>query len=372
MVLGGAVRISKQLLKERRRAFGINDYAGSSIMKNVIHLEEKEMSVIARFARRCAWAACAALACGGAAADLAECAAIERDDERLACYDQAAGRRPASAVPADSGAGAALTPLQEAWDLGESPADNFEIHPYRAVYLLPVFSASRINATPASPTRQPAELDGIRPVEAKFQISFKTKAATRLLGGNGDLWLGYTQSSRWQVYSKGISRPFRETVYEPEALFVWRTNVGIAGAALRYVGLGLNHQSNGRGGDLSRSWNRLTAQAGMEKGNWIATLRGWRRIGENPSNDDNPDIEKYLGHGELELTRKAGGHLLTAQVRFPALSNAKGALRMDWAFPISRGLRGHIQWFSGYGESLIDYNHRANYIGVGFSLVEPF
>jgi phospholipase A1 len=336
------------------------------------------MPVIARLIKHSAWAACAAFACGGAAAEIARCAAIDRDDERLACYDRAAGRQAARAAaptaPAGSGASATLTPMQEAWDLGESPADNFEIHPHHSVYLLPAFSASRVNATPASPTRQPVELDGIRSTEAKFQISFKTKAATRLFGDNGDLWLGYTQSSRWQVYSRGISRPFRETVYEPEALFVWRTNVGIAGVDLRYLGLGFNHQSNGRGGELSRSWNRLIAQAGMEKGNWTATLRGWRWIREDSSSDDNPDIEKYLGHGELELTRRVGGHLLTAQIRYPALGsgNAKGSLRMDWAFPISRGLRGHLQWFSGYGESLIDYNHRANYVGVGFSLIEPF
>ena len=263
--------------------------------------------------------------------------------------------------------------MQKAWDLAGTRGHEFEVRPYRAVYLLPIFTTSNVNSTPSSPTRQSTEVEGVRSTEAKFQLSFKTKAATDLFGDNGDLWLAYTQSSRWQVYSEKISRPFRETNYEPEAIFVWRTNQHFAGVDMRYVGLGLNHQSNGRGGELSRSWNRVIAQAGFEMGDWTATLRRWHRIGESDSKDDNPNIEKYLGRGEIELTRKIGSNLLMARMHHPLIGSGgdKGSLRVDWAFPISKGLRGHLQWFTGYGESLIDYNHKADYIGLGFSLVEP-
>lgn len=47
-----------------------------------------------------------------------------------------------------------------------------------------------------------------------------------------------------------------------------------------------------------------------------------------------------------------------------------GALRLSWAFPIHGKLRGYFEVFHGYGESLIDYNHRATYVGLGVSLLD--
>jgi phospholipase A1 len=79
---------------------------------------------------------------------------------------------------------------------------------------------------------------------------------------------------------------------------------------------------------------------------------------------------KYAGRGDLLVTRAIGGHRLTALIRPPLATGEQGALRLDWAFPLSGQLKGHLQWFTGYGESLIDYNHRAQYFGVGVSLVE--
>ncbi len=51
------------------------------------------------------------------------------------------------------------------------------------------------------------------------------------------------------------------------------------------------------------------------------------------------------------------------------LDTAKGAARFSWTSPRLIGpLRGYVQGFTGYGETLIDYNWRQNAIGIGFTL----
>lgn len=311
-----------------------------------------------------------------AARDISSCVALEADAARLACYDSVVGRvvQPAiQSLPAPDGEGGALPSLlTENWELDGSPA-LFGIRRYKPVYLLPFFHANRTNPTPSSPTRGVATTPAVAPdkTEAKFQLSFKTKIAKGLFGENGDIWLAYTQSSRWQLYNSGHSRPFRETNYEPEALFVWRTRFNVLGMTARYAALGINHQSNGQGGDLSRSWNRVTGALALEGGQWTLTLRPWWRIVEH-SDDDNPDLADYAGRAEILATRVFGGHILSIEARHSLRggSRNRGSLRADWAFPIDKYLRGHLQIFSGYGESLIDYNHRASYLGLGVSLVE--
>lgn len=308
-----------------------------------------------------------------AESSLGECAAIEADAARLACYDALAGRAAPLAAEAPAPPEVRETSLlTDSWELRGND-QLFYLRRYKPVYLLPYFHASRTNATPYSPTRgttssTPAQLDN---TEAKFQLSFKTKVLNDIFGSNGDLWAAYTQSSRWQLYNRDHSRPFRETNYEPEAMFVWRTNQNVLGLRARYLAIGINHQSNGQGGALSRSWNRITGAIALEGGQWTLTIRPWWRIVEH-GDDDNPDLADYAGRGEILATRVFGQHVLSLEARHSLHRGSRnhGSLRIDWAFPITDRLKGHIQLFDGYAESLIDYNHRATYLGVGFSLVE--
>ena len=267
--------------------------------------------------------------------------------------------------------------LDSRWELAkDSKLGVFQLRAYKPVYALPGFWSSRPNQLPDSPNpanrvSQPQELDNL---EAKFQISFKTKVVEGLFGDNGDLWLGYTQSSRWQAYNSRQSRPFRETNYEPEAMLVFRNNYSLPGWKGRMLGLGLNHQSNGRSDPLSRSWNRVILQLGLDRENWALVLRPWHRIGEDAHEDNNPDIEDYMGRGDAMLVYHRNGHelALTARHSLRGGGRSHGSLQLDYGFPINNLLRGHVQVFDGYGESLIDYNHRATYVGVGLALLEWF
>ncbi len=313
------------------------------------------------------------------AAGLADCRAMADDGRRLACYDSLADAPPPPPPPAAAAseppALRAPSLLGKAWELDpEQRGHILRIRPYQPVYVLPAFHATSPNRRPASPAAGHTVADPIdlSTTEAKLQISLKTKVMEDVFGSNGDLWFGYTQSSRWQVYNGGLSRPFRETNHEPEAMLVWRTDYDLLGWRGRMFNLSLNHQSNGRSLPLSRSWNRLMLSAALERENWTMTLRPWWRLPESRAKDDNPDISDYQGRADLLLVRRTGNHQFSLLLRHSLRTGeaSRGAVQLDYAFPIAGELRGHLQWFSGYGESMIDYNHRSNYYGLGLSLLE--
>ena len=258
--------------------------------------------------------------------------------------------------------------LDRRWELSEeSKLGVWNIRAYQPVYLLPAFWTSDKNEFPSSPNPNNTVKDqqNLTSTEAKFQISLKTKALENILGNNGDVWLGYTQSSRWQVYNSEESRPFRETNYEPEASLMFRTNYEILGLNARLLGVTLNHQSNGRSDPLSRSWNRVIFNLGFEKDNFALMLRPWYRVEENAKDDNNPDIKDYIGRGDLTAFYRKGDNEFSLMLRHSLKGGdrSNGAVQFDWAFPIKGKLRGHLQLFDGYGESLIDYNHHATYAG---------
>ncbi len=337
-------------------------------------------------------------------ASLQACVGIQIDATRLACYDKAMGRQEtvASAVPAQAEPASAQKPtaspplfahetpahettgtsivspatslLDRRWELSpESKLGTFTLRAYRPVYVLPVFYTDHLNAQPTSPNPEnhlatPQKLDD---TEAKFQLSLKAKVMQGVFGDQGDLWFGYTQDSHWQVYNAANSRPFRETNYEPDVSLIFGTHYQVLGMDGRLVGLTLDHQSNGRALPLSRSWNRVMLDLGFERDNWVVMLRPWYRIPENKADDDNPDISDYIGRGDLTITKKWYGHEFTLMLRHSLKSGDKshGAAQFDWSFPLDGNLRGFLQLFDGYGESLIDYNHRAAYAGLGVSLL---
>ncbi len=323
-------------------------------------------------------------------ADWEGCSAIPADAERLACYDRVSGRSQSEAVPpasagpeprpAEAPAAAQAVPpepkllsaLSRHWELDdEAKQGAFLFRPHHPNYFLPIKYSNAPNNTPFRDVFTQPDL-GLENIETELQLSFKIKGMQGVFGhDNVDLWFGYTTTSFWQAYNHSISAPFRETNYEPEAMLVFRTNYALAGFRGRFINLGLSHQSNGRGEDLSRSWNRVYAQFGFERGNLALLVRPWIRIHENRGNDDNPDIEDYMGHGDLLAVYSKGRNAYSLLLRnnFKSPDN-RGALKLNWSFPLVGRLKGYVQYFNGYGESLIDYNHRQQSLGLGVSLTE--
>jgi len=243
--------------------------------------------------------------------------------------------------------------------------------------------ADGVNTQPSSPT--PGHTGASRAYtnnETRLQLSVRTKVAQGLLvsGHKVDsLWIAYSQQSYWQLFNNELSRPFRATDHEPELIYIMPVLAELPGGwRMSYAGVSANHQSNGQSLPLSRSWNRVIGLAGFELGqSWSLTARVWQRMPEDSATDDNPDVVDKLGRGEVSLVwNSSGDDSLGLTVRPVLGSGDAGSVRASWWHRIGTStsprssLRFHTELLSGYGDSLIDYNHRRTVLNLGLTLLD--
>jgi len=341
------------------------------------------------------------------------CAQLSGDDAaRLQCFDLwAAGQSTAALPPAAAPQTRAETPLPPAviqitttaahdcrdsryselsrfWEL-EMGTDcgTFSLRGYRPVSLSWIGSDS-VNMQPSSPS-PPNNASTAVPYgnsETRVGLSVRTKIAQGLLTQTeplkrDSLWFAYSQQSNWQLFSGELSRPFRTTDHEPELIYLYPTDAPLPGGwRLRYAGLSLNHQSNGQPLPFSRSWNRTILMAGIERGPSLQLLgRLWARVPEDAADDDNPDIQDRIGRAEVTgVWHVNPDHTLALTLRHALSNGDSGSVKLEWLRRLGTsdgaenrsGLRLHTQLFSGYGDSLIDYNRRRVVLSVGLSLVD--
>ncbi len=278
--------------------------------------------------------------------------------------------------------------LSRFWEL-ESGTDCgiFGIRGFHPISLSWIGSDS-VNRQPASPAPGHTALTPLpySTSETRIQLSVRTKIAQGLLTQQqttlrDSIWFGYTQQSYWQLFNRELSRPFRSTDHEPEITYIYPSDAQLPlGWRLRYAGVRLVHQSNGQQLPLSRSWNRTALMAGMERGNELRlTAQLWRRVDEEAVDDDNPGISDKIGRAELAGFWKVNpDNTLGITLRHSLRANANGSVRLEWLRKMgssgpsgnNSGLRLHTQLFSGYGDSLVDYNRLRTVLSVGLSLVD--
>ncbi|MBK9131151.1 MAG: phospholipase A [Gammaproteobacteria bacterium] len=258
------------------------------------------------------------------------------------------------------------SPLDKRIEIEQMSQDNpFVLTSHKPTYLLPISYNSRPNG--AAVGGDGGDLDSI---EMKFQISLKFSVWRHIFGDNGHLSLAYTQQAYWQAYNREISSPFRETSHEPEAMLSFTTDFDVLGMRNRMLVFGFVHQSNGQTEESSRSWNRLYANFILERRNLVISFRPWYRLPEDVEDDDNPDIEDYLGHGDLTLAYESERHVYSLLFRnnLKTGGDNHGAIQLDWSFPLKDRIKGYVQIFNGYGESLIDYDRSVTRLGLGIML----
>jgi phospholipase A1 len=391
-------------------------------------MDKLTFNLLPALARRHFWRVLASTAClvapgivqaqtvtDAAQAPWQQCMHLTDDNAaRLACFDRWAQQQTAPPFNAPPASASTLGPVAEEtpapatlsatsidkgcrnphqselsryWELdADSDCGTFGIRGYRPISLSLIGSDS-VNTAPSTPAAgHTATATPYGETETRIQLSVRTKIAQGLLTRDSpvlrdSVWFGYTQQSYWQLFSGDISRPFRTTDHEPEIIYIYPTDAALPnGWRLRYSGISLNHQSNGQTLPLSRSWNRVILMAGMEKDDRF-TLTGkiWQRLPENAGDDDNPDISDYIGRAELSGSWNVNrDNTLGFTLRHSLNDVTRGSLRLEWLKALGSGkdsnqrsgLRFHTQLFSGYGDSLVDYNRQRTVLSIGLSLVD--
>lgn len=198
----------------------------------------------------------------------------------------------------------------------------------------------------------------LKDAELKFQISLKQQLFET------NFYIAYTQKSFWRVLDDADSRPFRETNYNPEIfyrLLPEKNPLGNWGADVGY-----EHESNGSRELTSRSWDRLYIAPYYEYKKFRADLKLWYRIEEDADKDDNPDIQDYLGYGEMKLWYEWQDHQMLTLIGRLNTGTGRGSMQIDYSRPsFSKNTFFFAQLWTGYGESLIDYNNSITAFGVG-------
>lgn len=216
-------------------------------------------------------------------------------------------------------------------------------------------------------------------LNVRFQLSFKYRlfdseaAPVQWLPALGKLHFGYTQTSLWDLSTSSL--PFHDTSYRPSIF--WQSKLDEKNTiGLAYLRSGLEHESNGKDGISSRSINTVYFQpvwrkdfAGGDSLFFAPRLYGYL------NQDGNPDITRYRGYVDWQVRYgDERGRLVSSRVRTGTAGY--GSVQLELSTPLRKPLFSrtggflYIQLFSGYGESLLDYNLKSPpQLRVGFSIV---
>ena len=242
-------------------------------------------------------------------------------------------------------------------NIKQSVTGNFDLYPYRKNYILPA-------------TYDFNKSDDRNSFETAFQISIEKPLLYNYFGFNETISGAYTQKSFWQTAKESL--PFRETNYEPEIFITFPYEKD---SILKTYKVGFNHSSNGKGGDISRSWNRLFLEGTFQLSELFIVPKIWYRIPENEDTDDNSNIHEYYGYGDLSFIYAYNQHQFELILRnnLESYDKNRGSAEFNWTFPLpkftySTTTYGMFQIYSGYGNSLIDYDREVNKVGLGIAL----
>ncbi len=242
------------------------------------------------------------------------------------------------------------------------PQNYIGISFYKPTYFLPFYytgapyNAAYVNQTPRD--------EQLKKAEVKYQISLKVPLWKNVYNNRSNLYFAYTLLSYWQAYNK---RPFvRSNDYEPEFFLSNQLNRCIyKNWQLDFLNVGYEHQSNGFGDNQQRGWDRVYLDFVTSIQDVMIDFKPWYII---HANSKNSNVGDYLGYGRFLAAYKFYNNVVSFEWTNIGTAPKRITGNLTLSVPLTPYLKGYVEVFSGYGQSLIEYNHRTNSAGVGLAL----
>jgi phospholipase A1 len=244
------------------------------------------------------------------------------------------------------------------------------IKPYKVNYILP-FAARE------GKYKSYVLTDKYKSIEVELQVSLMLAVGNDIFGLDENYYVSYTHQAFWQLYAK--SSPFRETTYSPEVFVIFPIEDYDSIFHMRSLKIAYAHRSNGQGstedvimpkncynpGNRSRGINYFYLTLRLQHKTLITDINAWVPI--FGSLKDNPDLMDYTGYTSLKVNYFFKKHMITLMGRANFM-NGRGAIESTYSYPMrNSGVYLYAKIFSGYTESLIDYDNYITKFSIGFS-----
>lgn len=209
----------------------------------------------------------------------------------------------------------------------------------------------------------------------RFQLSFKYLLTDKILRDDDSLFFGYTQTSVMDLSYP--SAPFHDSSYRPSLFYeIADGERKRRKGSLPWLQAGYEHESNGKARPDSRSMDifflRPCFYFGSPDGTHLRFApKVWTYLGQG----GNSDMEHYRGYADLLGILDIGkdeGFFSESQIAVTLRKGAYwhyGSLQVDAAYPLGSTFFLHLQYFNGFGETILDFDKRETQYRLGFMMI---
>lgn len=203
-----------------------------------------------------------------------------------------------------------------------------------------------------------------------FQFSIRHRLTRSVLPFNSFLYLTYSQKTLWNAYDND-SGPFRDLSFNP-GIGLGRyiiKDYKLKGAAM----ISLEHESNGKDSIDSRSWNFINLsfkyfyneQISLKAMLWLPYIDG----------TNNRDLLKYKGYGNISINYIDRQNLWWISMKItPRNKFINPNIHTSISYRLSKKSNQYLtlDFYNGYGESLLNYKHFSSKLRIGFTIKPDF